>query len=245
MNSNQHIDANSLERIVPDQLQSAEATGSETLQLHMERYAFATENLIQGRVLDIACGVGYGTAMLATSKLITHAMGVDISAAAVRFASQRYGNEKISFQCSDALTFSSDNCFENIVSLETIEHVDHPQIFFAHLASMLAPGGRLVASVPVTPSVDANPHHKSNFSVKSFREMGDAASLLFLKSLDQVQPYNAIAIARRQEARSANLRRNLASFYFRNPSHLLLRLWSTLRDGFANKYLTAVWEKPR
>ncbi len=168
MNSDQHIDANSLERIVPDQLQSAEATGSETLQLHMERYAFATENLIQGRVLDIACGVGYGTAMLATSKLITHAMGVDISGAAVRFATQRYGNEKISFQCSDALTFSSNNCFENIVSLETIEHVDHPRLFFAHLASMLVPGGRLVASVPVTPSVDANPHHKSNFSVKSF-----------------------------------------------------------------------------
>ena len=245
MSSDEHIDASSLERIVPDQLQSSEATGSETLQLHLERYAFATDNLIPGQVLDIACGVGYGTAMLATSKMIAHAIGVDISVAAVRFASQRYGNEKISFQCSDALTFSSDNCFENIVSLETIEHVDHPRIFFAHLASMLAPGGRLVASVPVTPSVDANPHHKSNFSVKSFREMGDAASLLFLKSLDQVQPYNAIAIARRQEARSANLRRNLASFYFRNPSHLLLRLWSTLRDGFANKYLTAVWEKPR
>ena len=75
--------------------------------------------------------------------------------------------------------------------------------------------------------------------------MGDAASLLFLKSLDQVQPYNAIAIARRQEARSANLRQNLALFYVRSPSHLFLRLWSTLRDGFANKYLTAVWEKPR
>lgn len=245
MNSDENIDASSLERIVPDQLQSSEATGSETLQLHMERYAFATDNLIPGRVLDIACGVGYGTVMLATSKIITHAIGVDISVAAVRFAYQRYGNEKISFQCSDALTFSSDNCFENIVSLETIEHVDHPRVFFAHLASMLAPGGRLIASVPVTPSVDANPHHKSNFSVKSFRAMGDAASLLFLKSLDQVQPYNAIAIARRQEARSANLRQNLASFYFRNPSHLFLRLWSTLRDGFANKYLTAVWEKPR
>src|SRR2546427_13060413 len=120
MNNDQHIDANSLERILPDQLQSAEATGSDTLQLHTQRYALASENLIQGRVLDIACGVGYGTAMLATSKLITHAMGVDISGAAGRFATQRYGNEKISFQCSDALTFSSNDCFENIVSLETI-----------------------------------------------------------------------------------------------------------------------------
>ena len=98
MSSDEHIDASSLERIVPDQLQSSEATGSETLQLHLERYAFATDNLIPGQVLDIACGVGYGTAMLATSKMIAHAIGVDISVAAVRFASQRYGNEKISFQ---------------------------------------------------------------------------------------------------------------------------------------------------
>jgi hypothetical protein len=46
-----------------------------------------------------------------------------------------------------------------------------------------------------------------------------------------------------KEARTGDLRKNLVSFYLRHPSHLVLRMWSTLRDGFVNKYLTVVWEK--
>jgi len=108
----------------------------------------------------------------------------------------------------------------------------------------LAPGGRLIASVPITPSVDANPHHRTNFSAASFKRMANQHSLRYVTSMLQVQKFNPIAVMRRTETRTADLRRNLAHFYLRNPSHLALRLWSTMRDGFANKYLTAVWERP-
>src|SRR5438034_378016 len=155
MKSSDHrIEATSLERIVPDQLCADETTGSETLKLHLERYEFARQNLVRGSLLDIACGVGYGTALLAQNPGVTNALGVDISDAAVRYAAERYENEKISFVSCDALAFSPGRQFENIVSLETIEHVDDPRRFFAHLVSLLAPAGRLIASVPVTPSVD-------------------------------------------------------------------------------------------
>ena len=237
------IDYTSLERIVPDEARADEATGSDTLRLHVERYEFARQHLVPGSALDIACGVGYGTALLSQNPHTTRALGVDVAASAVEYATRRYASERVSFVCADALSFSPPQPFDNVVSLETIEHVADPRGLFAHLASLLAPGGRLTASVPVTPSVDANPHHQSNFSTRSFRSMGDAFPLKYLASLYQVQPYSPLAMALRRETRATGLRRNLALFYLENPSHFFLRLGSILRDGFVNKYVTVVWEK--
>jgi len=245
MSQNEHdLDAASMERIVPDELSANETTGAETLRLHLERYLFAKDSLVPGTVLDIACGVGYGTPLLAQNAQITSALGVDISAASVEYALQRYGSERISYTCCNAMTFSPSQKFDNIVSLETIEHVDHPQAFMAHMVSLLRPGGRLIASVPVTPSVDANPHHKSNFSKKGFLRMGEALELRFVTSLHQVQHFSPTAIAMKKESRSAGLRGNIGSFYLKHPSHFALRVLSTLRDGFVNKYVTAVWDNP-
>jgi SAM-dependent methyltransferase len=237
------LDSTTLERIVPDEVRAGEATGEDTLRLHLERYQFAARNLVSGSVLDIACGAGYGTALLAENPVSTSATGVDIDEGAVRYATKRYGNQRISYLKSDAMRFSATQPFSNIVSLETIEHVDDPRAVFGHFVGLLAKGGRLIASVPVTPSVDGNPHHKTNFSVRSFQALGQAFSLKALNSFSQVQPYSAWAVATRQETRAAQMRQNLPAFYLSHPSHFALRLWSTVRDGFVNKYLTMVWEK--
>src|SRR6266404_7005313 len=169
-------ESNSLERIIPDEMNELETTGCETLKLHMQRYEFAKGNLVHGTVLDLACGVGYGTALLASSPLVDKATGVDISSDAVEYATKHYRSEHVVFLCSSALEFRPANVFDNVVSLETIEHVDDPCALFAHLVSLVRPGGRLITSVPVTPSMDANPHHKSNFTVRGFLQLGDAFS---------------------------------------------------------------------
>ena len=237
------MDPTSLERIVPDELCAKEATGAETLQLHIERYQLACSHLVPGSVLDMACGVGYGTALLGQCATVSDTTGVDVSEEAVQYARRRYGSDRISFICSDASTFSPKQPFDNIISLETIEHVDDPAALFSHLVSLLKPGGRLIASVPITPSVDANPHHKNNFSAKRFRRMGETHSLALVDTLIQVQRFNPFSVALRKEARTANLRRGLIRFYMEDPSHLVLRVWSMLRDGFVNKYMTVVWQK--
>ena len=56
--------ASGLERLVPEYVQTGEVTGSETLKLHLARYKFAASYVRPGRLLDIACGSGYGTKML-------------------------------------------------------------------------------------------------------------------------------------------------------------------------------------
>ena len=188
--------------------------------------------------------MGYGTALLAKHPSITSALGVDLDEASIAYAHDRYFSDRVAFSSANALEFRPENRFNNVVALETIEHVDDPSRLFTHLISLLEPGGHFIASVPVTPSVDANPHHKTNFSKKSFLRFGQVNTLNYLTSLHQVQPFSAVAIATKSEARSASLRSNLGAFYFRNPSHFALRLWSIMRDGFVNKYITVVWEKP-
>ncbi len=238
-------EARSLERLIPLELNAEEATGSETLKFHLDRYEFAVKHLVPGTVLDIACGVGYGTVLLAGSPRVTKVVGVDVSGEAIRYAQEHYRHERVSYVSSSAEDFNPGGAFDNIVSLETIEHLDHPNKVFSRLVALLKPGGRLITPAPVTPSVDANPHHKSNFSPRTFARLGTSHALSCVDSLKQVQPYNAVAIVGRREKRAADLRRSIPLFYLRNPSHLFLRLWSILRDGFANKYLTIVWEKPR
>ena len=56
------IDKSSLERLVPDEFLKDEATGLQTFTLHIERYEFAAQKLRDATsILDLACGVGYGS----------------------------------------------------------------------------------------------------------------------------------------------------------------------------------------
>ena len=232
-----------LEHIVPDLVRCDEATGDESLRLHIERYEFAQRHLLAGSVLDLACGSGYGTSILAQAKGIESAMGVDISELAVVYAKERYGSPKVTFACSNAMDFRHGVLFETVVSLETVEHLDNPRLVFRHLISLVAPGGRFIVSAPITPSVDANPYHAVNFSERAFLQLGTENGLVELDRMYQVQHYSPMAVLKRSEHRMQSLRRNLALFYLSHPYHLALRVASVLRCGHVNRYLTVAWKR--
>jgi len=229
----------SLERLVPDALEPGDVTGRATLRLHLERYEFAARCLAPSRVLDIACGVGYGTRLLADHAAgVSAVLGVDRSDAAIGYAQARYGRAGVEFRAADAYAFRDAEGFDSIVSLETLEHLDDPGRFLSVLVAMLRPGGVLIASVPTTPSVDVNPHHQHDFSERGFLRMLATLRLEPFDSLRQVQPVPLGAVLRRSEARMSDLRPHLPAYYARHPAALLRRLWSTLRHGFVNHYLT-------
>lgn len=230
---------NSLERIVPDHIHETGTTGQQALALHLDRYRFAATQITAGRILDIACGVGYGTNLLFDSESgCQYALGVDMDQDSITYAKNRYQEQGMAFEVNDAMTFTSTELFDSIVTLETIEHLPDPKDFIKHLMSLLRPGGKLIASVPTTPTVDANPYHMHDFTEYSFRHMAANFPLKEIASYQQKQSFNPVAVLTKAESRLADLRPNLPFYYAQHPSAFFQRIWSTLRYGFSIHYLT-------
>ncbi len=239
--------ASSLERLVPDDIVSGESTGETTLALHLARYEWAAATIEKEqsirRILDAACGVGYGSAILGACKHNAEITGVDIDAAAISYALERYGASSIKFIHSDISELQCQAYFDAIVSLETIEHVTDPVNTINCFWKLLRPGGLFIMSVPVTPSVDVNPYHLTDFSAASIRKMLKSAKFEIVDELLQVQPFNPVKILSKQESRVEDMRDKLLWYYMKNPSAGLKRVYSTLRFGFSNRYLTLACRK--
>lgn len=232
-----------LERLIPELLNEGEITGQQTLALHLERYRFAAAHARPGRILDIACGVGYGTRILfEQAQSCTEAIGVDCSEESIQYAKDTYGIPGITYLVGDAMRFHDQDGFDTIVSLETIEHLPDYSGFLANIFTLLRPHGVLIGSVPTTPTVDANPHHCHDFTESSFRRFMARPNLQEIACLRQMQPFNPVTVLSKKETRLRDLRSNLPQYYLENPGAFLRRVWSTCRFGFSNRYITIVWQ---
>lgn len=132
---------------------------------HWHRYAFASALAPGRRVLDAACGEGYGSALLARAG--GQVLGVDIDPDAVAHARTRYaGVPGLRFDTGDATALDAlpGAGFDLIVSFETLEHVQAQERLLDGFARLLAPGGLLLVSTPdkhtyTDLSGERNPHH--------------------------------------------------------------------------------------
>lgn len=131
---------------------------------HWHRYAFALGLAKGRRVLDAACGEGYGSAMLA--QVARDVVGVDLSDQAVAHARSRYGASNLRFERGDATALTAFDAaqFDLIVSFETLEHVQEHERMLDGFARLLVPGGLLLISTPdkgtyTDASGQVNPHH--------------------------------------------------------------------------------------
>ncbi len=98
-------------------------TGLNKDEDHLCRYDVATNYVRDLCVLDIACGVGKGSQLLADKGHAKSVMGGDISADSIRYAKHRYGGPKISFREMDGTNFHFNQEFDVVISFETIEHI--------------------------------------------------------------------------------------------------------------------------
>ncbi len=136
------------ERMIPKQM---DPTNGSLLE-HTARYYFSTP-YIKGRVLDIACGTGYGGQMVAKAckKEISEMIGVDIDEETIKYAKANYYHPLLKFQIEDVLDPMLPEKlghFDVIMSFETIEHIENDQLFMKNLFEMLKPGGMLIMSTP-------------------------------------------------------------------------------------------------
>ncbi len=139
-----------IERIMPG-LADIEASRSEH-PADWARYEHAA-TLVRGkRVMDCACGAGYGSWTLGRGGA-TSVVGVDLSPRAVEWASKNFSLPNVSFRQATPDRFPlADGEVELAVSFETIEHVPEANApnFVRELARVLVPGGTLLLSTPLT-----------------------------------------------------------------------------------------------
>jgi 2-polyprenyl-3-methyl-5-hydroxy-6-metoxy-1,4-benzoquinol methylase len=118
---------------------------------HYVRYKFASSLVKDDHcVLDIACGVGYGSSLLAHETGARLICGVDLSAEALDFADRMFRHDRIRFMQGNCLESSllEIGQFDLIVSFETIEHVEDDLTLLQNFSKWLKKDALLVGSAP-------------------------------------------------------------------------------------------------
>jgi SAM-dependent methyltransferase len=99
-----------------------------------------------GRVIDMACGEGYGSEVL--SRTAAGVVGVDANPEAHEHARLRYTRQNLTFERGMVETYGDPGAFDAVVFLQTIEHVRDPVAVLRHFQALLAPGGVAYVSTP-------------------------------------------------------------------------------------------------
>ena len=157
------------ERLVPG------AVDADLETEHRLRYEFARQFARGKRVLDAACGTGYGSAMLA--QVASSVCGLDISHDAIAYAKEKYAVDGVQFLEGSVTSLPFENgAFDVVVSFETLEHIDsHSQeLFLKEINRVMASDGVLIMSTPNREVYDYrgdNDFHICEKSCTEFREM--------------------------------------------------------------------------
>jgi ubiquinone/menaquinone biosynthesis C-methylase UbiE len=138
---------------------------------HLIRYQAALPFVKDRTVLDIACGTGYGSQLMA--KTAKNVYGVDLSAESVAYATENYGAKNIEFLTGDAVKIPlPDQTVDVVVSYETIEHVPNYQAFLDEIKRVMKPGGTLIISSPNSAvSIGGNEYHHKEFNLSEFESV--------------------------------------------------------------------------
>ena len=158
------------ERVIPEQVEQ------DLWNEHVARYAFASRLARRKRVLDAACGTGYGSAELA--RAASSVVGLDVSCEALGYAQARYRLPNVSFlQASCATMPFRTGSFDLVVAFEVIEHIREWSMFLSEIRRVLTPGGQAIISTPNSCYYSAsrghtgpNPYHYQEFTYEEFRE---------------------------------------------------------------------------
>lgn len=123
-----------------------EFDGDWTLE-HLHRYLLACELAVGKTVLDIACGDGYGAAMLA--RHAAQVTGVDIDTPTVERARGKYVADNLRFLQGSATDIPlDDDSVDLVISFETIEHLMEQDRMLYEIRRVLRPEGFLIISSP-------------------------------------------------------------------------------------------------
>jgi SAM-dependent methyltransferase len=142
---------------------------------HLAVYEWIAARVAGKRVVDMACGEGYGSDVLAGAGAAS-VVGVDANPDAHEHARLRYVRPNLRFE-RDLVEGFAEPC-DAVVFLQTIEHVQEPGAILEHFKSMLDPGGVAYVSTPnlltlAPPGAEKsdNPWHVREYRAAEFRQL--------------------------------------------------------------------------
>lgn len=178
------------ERIDPLDADAAEIDKYE----HIARYEWARDHLMNDWCVgDIACGTGYGSAILL--ERCRQVIGIDYSDTALRRARARTRGLAARFLKLDLDRAEDIGSHDAVVSLETVEHLEDPHRFVRLLKS--AARRRIIISAPVRPQKHLNPWHKHDFTRKEFEELCMDDAWKITATLNQRGEYLTLCLDRK------------------------------------------------
>jgi 2-polyprenyl-3-methyl-5-hydroxy-6-metoxy-1,4-benzoquinol methylase len=137
---------------------------------HWHRYLFARELVKNKIVLDIACGEGYGSYLLAGNA--KKVIGVDIDKNTIEYATSKYNRDNLEFKTGlvEDIPINGSEVFDVIVTFETLEHIEEEQQkkFLAEVARLVNKKGVFIVSTPEKFAYSDERNFKNEFHKKEF-----------------------------------------------------------------------------
>jgi SAM-dependent methyltransferase len=173
-----------LQRDQPDGVPPLSLTGERTLpdvpeenywyQRHLVVYEWIAARTHGRRVVDLACGEGYGSGVL--GRTAASVVGVDANPEAFEHARLKYTSQTVSFERDLVETWQGD--VDCVVFLQTIEHVQDPDAVLEHVKALIGPEGVAYVSTPnvltLAPKGEArsgNPWHVREYRPEEYRAL--------------------------------------------------------------------------
>lgn len=147
--------------------------------IHLGRYLMAKQYCEGKRVLDIACGEGYGSYVMAEFWGAKEVFGIDISQTAIDKARINFKKDNIFFETLDAENPSNkyeEEYFDVVVSFETIEHLSNPKQFLQNIRKWVKKDGVIIISCPndnwyYKEEGQGNPFHQKKYTFQEFQDL--------------------------------------------------------------------------
>lgn len=125
--------------------------------------------LAKGVVVDVACGCGYGSYLLATNPDVELVIGLDSDSQIISYAENEYKNDKTEFYLAQLETWTANQKIDMLISVETIEHIEDIAILpnFVNRNHI----NHVILTYPSKKTTHYNKYHHHDFRLQDILDM--------------------------------------------------------------------------